>query len=136
MSDNNYLKLIAPLVIFSFITVFFLFYLKKLNSYLIEHYFKTSSFALIAHNNYEPLKFFFFAIFLVVLGGFLAYYYIKSIIKNNLGFQEAIVALLGILITIVLICLIIHNINIPIFQAILSVFFISGIAIAVFSGSN
>lgn len=103
---------------------------------MIKYYSNQGSLALISYNNYQPVLYFCLAFLLVVIGGFLIYYYIRSMIRNSLELGQALSVWVSIMAIISLIPTIITNINVPIFQALLSVVVIGGIGMVAFSSSN
>ena len=133
MNASNYLKLFSPIALYMVVSITFLFKLKQLNLYLIKHYSDKGAIDLVVHNDYQPLKYFGTAVLLVVIGGFLIYFFVRYM-KNSCSYLGEVVSmLLSFSIAIVLMLLIIVNINIPIFQAILSVLLFGGVLSALVS---
>lgn len=135
MNVSDYLKLLSPISFYVVVSMFFLWKLKQLNLFLIKHYSDKDAITLIGHNDYQPLKFFVYAVLLVVIGGFFIYFFVRYLRNSCSKLGETICMLLSISLAIVLMLLIIRDINIPIFQAILSVLLLTGVSSAVFSSA-
>lgn len=133
MNVSDYLKLLSPIAIYIAVSITFLCKLKQLNLYLIKHYSNKDAITLIGHNDYQPLEYFGLAVLLVVVGGFLIYFFARYLRNSCSELGETICMLLSISIAIVLMLLIIRDINIPIFQAILSVLLFGGVLSALLS---
>lgn len=113
--------------------LFYIRELKELNSYLIKHYSNQSSLSLLQHNDWQPTKYFIYAVVFIIIGGFFIYLNFKWIRNDGL---EPLGVFLHFVIMFVILILeidIVKQINVPIFQAILSLIIFGGIVVGALS---
>lgn len=125
------------IVIYFFISVFYLWKLYGLNKILVSFQKQgEGAFQLIKIDGYAPIKYLVWAIILGIIGILLCIYVIRCAIENSSHWFDVVLNILILLVVIILLILIIKFITIPILRIIFTVF-IAGIGtLSAISNSN
>lgn len=126
MTTESFFKLSLG-TIYSIVVSIYIHRLKLLNVFLIKNYSNKSALSLLQYNNYQPTKYFIFAFFSIIAGGLLLYLYYRWIIDYSSESSEKMIYFAIMVIIVIIEVLVIKNINIPIFQAILSILVLGSI---------
>lgn len=129
--EKVWLWKLTPFIGFLCISLVYLNRLKKLNEILVDQFSGESSFSLLSYNNYQPVKYFGLAVLIVLISLGLGYLYIKWIRFDAYEVEEVIVSFVCLIGLLFLDISVITHINIPIFQAILSLCVFGGLVAGV-----
>lgn len=113
------MKLWLPGALYATVTSVFLILLNRLNKTLLSEHLDDKPFDLLKYHNYEPLKFFAFALLLSGAGLILIVCFVRKLRTRYDSFVEICFALATILLVAILMILIFVFINNPILRAII-----------------
>lgn len=133
--ENKYICLSE--VAIGIITGFFLFRLNKLNKILLQEFSNADiiiQIRLLQYNNYQPLKYFIFAIMLVLIEVYLIAKIVQKIRDCEFEMADMLLSFLMIAINVLSLVCIIKGITIPILKAIIKIM-VLGYAITKVSSS-
>lgn len=119
MKIKDYVKLLLPEIIYLIVMVIYFINLDRLNKILLSRQ-MDSSIILLLYDNGKPIKYFAFALLLLVIGVYIIIKRINSIRFHELYFEEIIAAFISILLIVILLILLWVFINNPILRMIIS----------------
>lgn len=114
---NNYIKIIKEIV-YSFFSIIFMFFLNSLNKELIDNGLDLRTYDLLIYKNFLPVKYFIFTLILIILGVIFILYNINYIKNYELELNEILYLVVGCIIDVIIILILIHLTNHPIFKEI------------------
>ena len=114
---NNYIKIIKEIV-YSFFSIIFMFFLNSLNKELIDKGLDLRTYDLLIYKNFLPVKYFIFTLILIILGVIFILYNINYIKNYELELDEILYLVVGCIIDVIIILILIHLTNHPIFKEI------------------
>ncbi|WP_288868486.1 hypothetical protein [uncultured Parvimonas sp.] len=114
---NNYIKIIKEIV-YSFFSIIFMFFLNSLNKELIDNGLDLRTYDLLIYKNFLPVKYFIFTLILIILGVIFILYNINYIKNYELELDEILYLVVGCIIDVIIILILIHLTNHPIFKEI------------------
>lgn len=114
---NNYIKIIKE-IIYSFFSIIFMFFLNSLNKELIDNGLDLRTYDLLIYKNFWPVKYFIFTLILIILGVIFILYNINYIKNYELELDEILYLVVGCIIDVIIILILIHLTNHPIFKEI------------------
>lgn len=120
-ASRNQLKILIPEILYTLVSAIFIFKLNQLNRYLLSNHLDQDVFALLSHNDYEPVKYFIGTMTLGLFGAAWVIYIVKMIQRERMEYKELILAILAIALTVVVIILLIVFIDNPILRAVFAV---------------
>ncbi|WP_308578257.1 hypothetical protein, partial [uncultured Parvimonas sp.] len=95
-----------------------MFFLNSLNKELIDNGLDLRTYDLLIYKNFLPVKYFIFTLILIILGVIFILYNINYIKNYELELDEILYLVVGCIIDVIIILILIHLTNHPIFKEI------------------